>query len=87
MIATGGGTLLREKNREALKQNGRIALLTRPLSDLPVAGRPVSLSKPLTQIWEERKEIYLGNADVTIENSGAPEDAAAAILRAFGQAR
>ena len=87
VIATGGGTLLREKNREALKQNGRIALLTRPLSDLPVAGRPVSLSKPLTQIWEERKDIYLGNADVTIENTGAPEDAAAAILRAFGQAR
>lgn len=86
VIATGGGTLLREKNREALTQNGRIALLTRPLSDLPVAGRPVSLSKPLTQIWEERKAIYLGTANVKVENTGAPEEAAALIMKALGHA-
>ncbi|MDO5532211.1 shikimate kinase [Sutterella sp.] len=84
VIATGGGTLLRPENRAALKQNGRLALITRPLDDLPVSGRPVSQSRSLASIWEERKAIYIGNADVAVENAGTPEDVADRILEAFG---
>ena len=43
VIATGGGAVLREENVRALRQNGRICFINRPLDALPVTdSRPLS---------------------------------------------
>lgn len=83
VIATGGGTLLRKVNRDALKSNGTLVLIKRPLECLPIDGRPVSQAKSLARIWAERHEIYEHTAEYVIENTTAPVAAAQAILQAM----
>ena len=83
VIATGGGTMMRVKNVSALKQNGRVALLKRPIEELPPMGRPVSQSRPLSVIWAERRATYEGTADCSVDNV-EPEAAARNVLEALG---
>ena len=40
VVATGGGSVLRERNRRLLQRNGLVLWLHRPLEELPSAGRP-----------------------------------------------
>ena len=72
VIATGGGAILREKNIDALRQNGVIYFLDRPLSNLQVASdRPLSSSRDaLTKMFSDRYNIYCGCADVIVEANG-----------------
>ena len=83
VIATGGGTMMRVKNVSALKQNGHVALLKRPIEELPTMGRPVSQSRPLSVIWAERRATYEGTADCSVDNV-EPEAAARNVLEALG---
>ena len=80
VIATGGGVLLREENRRALRQNSRVLYLERDLSLLPTEGRPVSQSRPLEELYRERLPLFTSIADATIQNDGTPETIAARIL-------
>ena len=76
ILATGGGCILREKNYDALHQNGRIFWLQRELSQLPTEGRPLSQRTDLSAMYERRKPHYARFADCVIENCGSIEDAA-----------
>ena len=68
IIATGGGAVLREENRYFLKQNSIIVLLKKDASLLQRDGRPLSKSlEEVKRIEKERKPIYEGFADVTID--------------------
>ncbi|MDO5040510.1 MAG: shikimate kinase [Peptoniphilus sp.] len=70
VISTGGGTILKEKNRQALKQNGRIYLIRRPLEELSTKGRPLSeggLMK-LQKLYEERRPLYEKFCDYSVDN-------------------
>ena len=75
VISTGGGCLLRERNRELLKASGKIIFLqtspdtlyrrtvnddTRPL----LAGEK---KQKIEKLLNERTPIYLGTADFTID--------------------
>lgn len=67
-IATGGGAILREENRRALKANSFVIWLDCPLDKLSTGGRPLSSSpEALKRLWRERNEIYREIADVHIE--------------------
>lgn len=81
VIATGGGTLLSEENRAALRQNGRFFFLDRPLSRLtPTGDRPLSSSfEALARLYEERRPLYLAVAQEIIPASGSIDDCVAAI--------
>ncbi len=70
IIATGGGSVLREENRYALKQNAICVLVERNLSKLVVNDRPLSKSKGIETLYEERKQIYDSCKDVVISNDG-----------------
>lgn len=72
IIATGGGAILREKNVDALKQNGVIYFIDRPLEELTVASdRPLSASKEaLTKLYHDRYDIYRRVADKIVDGSG-----------------
>ena len=80
VIATGGGCVTREKNYPLLHQNGSIFCLERELSELPTDGRPLSQTNPLAEMYRIRKPMYARFADHSIDNNGAPENAASMIL-------
>lgn len=85
VIATGGGAVCREENMRALRQNGRIYLLDRPLTLLcPTEDRPLSRSKEaLFALAHKRIPLYRAACDMQIENSGTPEQAGKAIMEDF----
>lgn len=81
VIATGGGAILREKNMDLLRQNGRIWFLDRPLEDIvPTSDRPLSSSaEDLKKRYDERYDIYCSTADEIIK-TGADAIATADII-------
>ena len=81
IIACGGGTPLRERNRRLLRQNGMLFWLQRDLSLLPTIGRPLSVD--LEKLEQVRRPVYEAAADVQIDNNGSIRETAEAILEAF----
>lgn len=83
IIATGGGAVLREDNRAALRRTGRVYWLRRALELLPKEGRPLSQAGNLAEMYRVRKPLYNAAADVVIDNSVSLEETAALIWRDF----
>jgi len=81
IIATGGGSVLREENRRSLKQNGIIIYLERDLQKLISDGRPLSQKQGVEKLYKERKPIYYGFADAIIDCNGTIENAVEEILK------
>ena len=83
IIATGGGSILNQKNIDALKANGKIYFLDRPLEDLiPTASRPLtSTLVDLSKKHKERYPLYLDAADKKIASRGAPDKITQQILK------
>lgn len=85
IIATGGGAILREENVHALKHNGIVIFIDRPLElltatpDRPFSADPEALKKR----FEERYDIYCYVADLQIDGSGSVEEVAKQILEAM----
>lgn len=77
VIATGGGAILRHENIDALKMNGIIYFLDRPLSDIiPTSDRPTASSREaIEKRYNERYEIYKSSSDKIITVTGVVEDA------------
>ena len=69
VIATGGGAILRPENVKALKQNGRIYFIDRPLEKLiPTSDRPLSKDvESITKRYNERYHIYNSVCDVKVD--------------------
>lgn len=77
VIATGGGAVLRQENIDALKMNGTVYYLDRPIEQLiPTADRPLADSaEAIKKRYEERIDIYTSTADKSITVTGVAEDA------------
>lgn len=69
VLVTGGGAPIRPENREYLRMNSLVIHLTRPLQSLPTAGRPISQTRSLEELWQERKPLYAACADETLANT------------------
>lgn len=68
VIATGGGSILREENRDAMMQNSLIVYLDRELCKLATDGRPLSGNMDKMQkLYETRYLIYVNLADVHLK--------------------
>ncbi len=82
VIATGGGAILREENVDALKKNGFIIFLDRPLDQLmPASDRPLADTKEkVAALLKKRYPIYRSTCDGSISNDKTPEDGAEKIL-------
>ena len=82
VIATGGGAVLRQENIRALKQNGVIFFLNRPLEDIiPTSDRPLSSdSESLRKRFNERYEIYKSTGDFEISIDGVADNAVKRIM-------
>ncbi|MBR6200161.1 MAG: hypothetical protein IKQ61_07870 [Spirochaetales bacterium] len=87
VISTGGGAILRPENVSALKANGVIFFLDRPIEDIrPTANRPLSQDRAaLQQRYNERYGIYTQTADVHIKVNARQDDIARRILKIMGK--
>ncbi len=85
VIATGGGSILREENIKALKQNGIVFFIDRAVEDLvPTDSRPTALNKEaILKRFEERYELYKATADYIIKNDATARAAAKKLLEVF----
>ena len=64
------GAVLREENRDSLRQNGIIIYLRRSVDELSGEGRPLSSSREKIQkLYEERRAVYESFADYTVDVS------------------
>ena len=74
IIATGGGAILREENRTALRENSTVIFLNAPVERLATNGRPLSKdTETLRKMYEQRLPLYLETADLTVEVDADPE--------------
>ena len=85
MISCGGGTVKRPENIRALRQNGVILFIDRPLEALTVGGgRPLSSSPEALRAMEaQRRPLYEGAADAIIPNDGTLDQAVSRALDAL----
>ena len=81
VVATGGGAVLAEGNRIALKQNGRLYYINRKTESLATQGRPLSVNTE--KLYIERHPIYTQTADAIIDNNKSMQIAVQAILKEF----
>ncbi len=82
VIATGGGVVTREENRNPLRQNGRLIHLDRPPEELETGpDRPLSATRDLLERrYRERKPLYEQWRDFRAAGENA-EQAAESILK------
>ncbi len=85
IISTGGGAILRTDNVAALKSNGRIYFIDRPLvALLPTEDRPLASSEEMIKKrYIERYDIYSSVCDVKINADCAAEQVAEKIMGDF----
>ena len=85
IIATGGGAVLRPENVEALRMNGRLFFLNRPVEQLmPTDDRPTASTKEaILKRFSERFATYLSTADIAVPGDGTPNEVAALVERSF----
>ena len=83
VIATGGGCITQERNRDLLKQNGVVLFLQRDLALLSTKGRPLSQRNSLEEMYTYRLPLYRAFADAEIESTGVPELTAEKMLEVY----
>ena len=81
IIATGGGTVLRKENVDALRRNGCLVWLDRDPAELqPTLDRPLAdTQEKILRLYQQRTPLYRAAADCRLAVEGTPEDMAQAI--------
>ena len=76
IVSTGGGMILREENRQIMRNHGVIILIDRPLdeilSDIKLDRRPLLAKKgkdEVVRLYDVRIETYRQIADAVLDNS------------------
>ena len=81
VIACGGGVVKTPENRHALRQNGPVLWVQRPLDKLATAGRPLSKGgAALREMEQERLPLYRAASTAALCNDGTLADTVAAAL-------
>ena len=85
VVATGGGAVLNKQNVLALRGNGRIYFLDRPLEQIiPTSDRPLSKNREaIEKRHNERYEIYKNSCTVHLKTNGVAEQTAEIIKEEF----
>lgn len=86
VVATGGGSVLDKRNVSALRRNGIIVFLDRPLDMLiTTSSRPLSSSREkLEKLYDERYDIYCSIADMRIDGGNTPAQIVRDIQKELG---
>lgn len=84
VIACGGGVIKDPRNARALRQNGPVLWIRRPVERLATNGRPLSTGlEALTRMETERTPLYKAAADAAVDNTGRMQDTVALAAEAF----
>lgn len=84
VIATGGGAVLKEINRAALRQNATVIFLNRTLNQLAMDGRPLSKDRnALQEMYAQRLPLYRAVSDFEIAVDTNPSVTCKRILEAL----
>ena len=84
VIACGGGVVKVPGNTRALRQNGPVLWVRRPVERLATGGRPLSTGLDALMMMEiERTPLYRAASDAAVDNTGRLEDTVAAAVDAF----
>lgn len=84
VIATGGGAVLRSDNADALRENGIVIHVQRPIALLEMQGRPLSQSREaLVQMQEQRMPYYRACEDASVRNDGQIETVLTLVLEEY----
>ena len=87
LLSCGGGVVKRPENLRALRQNGVVLFIDRPVEALAVGGsRPLSSSMEALRTMEaQRRPLYRAAADAVVPNTGTLEDALRAAMEALDE--
>ncbi len=87
VIATGGGTVLREDNVRVLRSCGRIFFIDRSPSRLiPTESRPLARTRiDIERLYKSRYQLYTNTADVRINGDCSPETVTALLAEEFNR--
>lgn len=87
VVATGGGTVLRDENVSLMRAVGAIVLLDRPLEimirDVSERGRPNlagGKEERMRTLYAQREARYRATCDIAFDNSGAVFEAARRLI-------
>lgn len=83
VIATGGGVVTVERNKELLKQNSVVVFIERDLSLLATEDRPLSVN--LTELYKARLPLYKSFADITVDGNDSAQVVAERIIKAYSE--
>ena len=85
VISCGGGTVLRDENVNALRRNGVICFIDRPLEQLvPTEDRPLALSRAdIEKRYNERIDRYTSTCDIRVSVEGEANSVAQKIRKEF----
>ncbi len=84
IIATGGGAVLRDENKDALRQNARVVFLKRDINALATDGRPLSADGKLQKMYEARLPHYEKISDIAVEVAEEKQETVNKILKGLG---
>ena len=88
VVATGGGTPLREANVHLMQHSGMVVYLERDVEEIiatiDAEARPLLQANPdnVRRIYAERRLCYEKAASIVVSNNGKPEDAASEVVEA-----
>ncbi len=71
VIATGGGVIVTPENHDALRQNGTVIFINRDINVLPTEGRPLSMKKNISEMFEKRLPLYREICHYEIDGNGS----------------
>ena len=83
VIACGGGVVTRAENYDLLHQNGFIVFLDRSIAELSTNGRPISQTRGVEEVAQERMGLYRSWADLKLACTGSALGDAREILGAL----
>ena len=87
VIATGGGAVLWPENVLALRQNGVLCWLRRPIEQLATQGRPLSVNQEkLREMEQTRLPLYRACADYSVDSQEEKALTAHRIVEGFYEA-
>lgn len=90
VVATGGGTILSDRNYELMRHSGIIIFIDRPVEDIvstvDTSRRPLLKDGPekARAIMEQRRQRYESTATRIVRNDGTTAQAVRRILAAAG---
>ncbi len=86
VIACGGGAVIKEENRELIRQNGVCVYIKRDIEKLATGGRPLSTGglEHLKKLFEIRHPLYKAAADIEIDVNEDAKKCAQIICERYG---